>query len=398
MLLAFHNGSLIGPDSLVEDGVLICQDSRIVSAGPASRVPIPENATRIDALGGFIAPGFVDLHVHGGAGADFMDGTPEAVRRGIACHTRYGTTTIFPTTTTGSPKHLSRMLDACEAVRNDWEPGQHARLAGVHWYGPYFATSRIGAHPAGHERAPEPGEYLPALERGIIKIATCAAELPGAVEFYRAAFEADCLVTCGHSDASFSEMERGFQAGLRHVDHFWCAMSSIESVRKRFGAPYQASMAEYVLYEPEMSTEVLADGEHLAPEMLRFAYRFKGAKRLCLVTDASRAVDMPVGEYLIGPLEAGERFLNTGKVGAGINGGLASTVKGMDHMVRVMSQQSGATLPEVFRMASLTPAERVGMGNEIGSLEAGKLADVQILNRELHTQRVFVQGVEFHRS
>ncbi len=107
---------------------------------------------------------------------------------------------------------------------------------------------------------------------GCVRIATCAAELPGAAEFYRAARQAACLITCGHSNASWSEMQDAFNAGMRHVDHFWCAMSSIPSLRQRFGVPMQASMAEYVLMNSEMSTEVIADGWHLSPELLEFAF------------------------------------------------------------------------------------------------------------------------------
>jgi N-acetylglucosamine-6-phosphate deacetylase len=287
------------------------------------------------------------------------------------------------------------MLDACAAVQRSWKPGDHARLAGVHWYGPYFGADKVGAHPAGFERPPDPAEYLPALDRGLVRIATCAAELPGAEDFYRAARARGCLATCGHSNASWSEMQRGFEAGLRHVDHFWCAMSTTDSIRRRLGAPFQGSMAEFVLMHGEMSTEVLADGEHLAPELLEFAFRFKGPSRLCLVTDANRGVDMPPGEYLIGPIEAGRPFTHNGRVGLGPDGGLASTVHGMDHMVRVMVAQTSASLAEAVRMASLTPAERVGMADRAGSLEVGKWADVQVLSPDLHTLRVFVGGVEF---
>ncbi len=387
-----RNGTLILPDRIQQNGLVGIENGRITFAGAESEANPPATAETIDAEGGYIAPGFVDLHVHGACGADFMDGTEEAVGTAIAGHTRYGTTSIFPTTTTGSPEHLDRMLDACETFRNSWKPGDCARLAGVHWYGPYFASSKVGAHPAGLEREPDPAEYTRAFDRGIVKIATCAAELPGAEDFYREALKRGILATCGHSNASWNEMQRGYDAGLRHVDHFWCAMSSTDSVRQRFDPPYQGSMAEFVLFEDGMSTEVLADGEHLAPELLRFAFRFKGPKRLCLVTDASRAVDMPEGEYLIGPQDAGEWFRNNGKVGVGLKKGLASTVRGMDHMVRTMLEQSGATLPEVFRMASLTPAERVGMADSIGSLEAGKLADVQILSRDFEVRRVLVEG------
>ena len=124
-------------------------------------------------------------------------------------------------------------------------------------------------------------------------MATCAAELPGATAFYQEAFERGYLVTCGHSNATWSQMRAAFKAGMRHVDHFWCAMSSISGLRQEHGFPMQGSMEQFVLMESAMSTEVIADGQYLSPELLEFAYRMLGPDRLCLVTDANRAMDMP---------------------------------------------------------------------------------------------------------
>ena len=159
----------------------------------------------------------------------------------------------------------------------------------MHLYGPYFAEDKVGCHPANGRRSPERQEYDRYFVTRLIKIATCAAELAGALAFYRAARKRRCLITCGHSNSSWTEMQRAFDAGMRHVDHFWCAMSSVPSIRQRLQVPMQGSMAEFVLMNPEMSTEVIADGFHLAPELLEFAYRMKGANRLLLVTDSNRA-------------------------------------------------------------------------------------------------------------
>jgi len=154
-------------------------------------------------------------------------------------------------------------------------------------------------------------------------------------------------------------------------------------------------MAEFVLMNPEMSTEVIADGWHLAPELLEFAYRLKGASRLCLVTDCNRALDMPPGEYRFGHNHDGTLFRSDGLVGWAPNGSLASSVKSMDHMVRHMKQCTSASLPDVIRMASLTPAERTGISRRTGTLESGKQADILVLDRDLNVQRVFVKGREF---
>jgi N-acetylglucosamine-6-phosphate deacetylase len=391
-------GTVILPTRLVAGGVVVVEGDRIVAVGAEGEVGNQDRAVVVDAGGGYISPGFVDIHTHGGAGSDYMDGTTEAVRIVNRSHAGHGTTTIFPTTTTGTLEQLVTMLDAVEAVGRGWRAEDGARIAGVHWYGPYFASDKVGAHPKGFERNPDPAEYGPALARGIIKSATCAAELPGAVEFCRAAAQAGCLVTCGHSNASWPEMVAVYEAGVRHVDHFWNAMSSTDSIRRRLGTPQRGSMAEFVLYHEAMSTEVIADGFHHAAEMLQFLYRMKGPPRLCLVSDSSRALDMPPGLYCLGHRDTGESFENNGQVGVlpGTDK-LASSIYALDHMVRTMVRDTDAGVVNAIRMASLTPAERTGFAGDRGSLKVGKLADVVVLSPELQVERTFIGGVEYKK-
>jgi len=391
MQTAFR-GRVVLPSTVLDPGVVVCRDGRIVSVRRGTSAPA--RATVIDAQGGWIVPGFVDIHVHGGAGADYMDGDTDAVRTVNRAHLSHGTTTIFPTTTTGSPAQVRCMLTACILVRRFWTAAAGARIGGVHLYGPYFAAAKVGCHSVEGRRDPTSAEYDDYFRAGIVKIATCAAELPGAAGFYRAARRRQCLVTCGHSNATWSEMAAAYRAGMRHVDHFWCAMSSVSSLRARYGTPMQASMEQFVLAHGEMSTEVIADGQHLSKELLEFAYRMKGAHRLCLVTDANRAMGMPPGRYRFGPHEDGAWFESDGKVGFVPNQGLASSVVALDTMVRNMKAMTSAPIQDVIRMASLTPAERAGVAHEVGSLEVGKRADVVILDRTLRVRHVFLGGVE----
>ncbi len=396
--LMFVHGRAILADELLEDATIVCREGRIESVR-AKQGRIPKDAEVIDLQGAYVCPGFVDIHVHGGAGADFMDGTAEAVRTVCQAHARHGTTTLFPTTTTGSVAQIQAMLKACAEVTATWSPEAGARPAGVHLYGPFFAEDKVGCHSVEGRRSPTPAEYRGYFQTGQIGIATCAAELPGAAAFYRAARKQGCFITCGHSNASWTEMERAFREGMRHVDHFWCAMSNVASVRNRLGTPMQGSMLEYVLGNPEMSTEVIADGCHLAPELLEFAWRMKGADRLCLVTDCNRALDMPEGRYRFGSLKDGSWFESDGQVGwAPGRKSLASSIRGMDHMVRQMKRSTRATLPEVVRMASLTPAMRTGIADEVGSLEPGKRADLLVLNARLEIKRVYLNGEPFPRT
>ncbi len=386
-------GNLILPDAVLEEAFLVVENGKI--AAIERQKPSFYTGPVTEIRDGYVSPGFIDIHVHGGDGADYMDGTPGAVRMANRAHLRHGTTTIFPTTTTGSPARLDCMIRACLEVRDGWSVADGSFIGGIHFYGPYFAEEKVGCHSLEGRRDPNAEEYKYFFSLGAIRVATCAAELPGAIDFYRAAREHGCLVTCGHSNANWAEMKAAFEAGVRHVDHFWCAMSSVSSLRTRCGTPMQASMEQFVLAKEEMSTEVIADGQHLSPELLDFAFQMKGAGRLCLVTDSNRALDMPPGRYRFGSGEDGTWMESDGAVGFVPGHGLASSVMGMDTMVRTMASQTTARLPEVIRMASLTPAERLGMADQIGSLETRKWADLLILNRQLEIERIFVRGQEF---
>jgi len=390
--ILFTNGTLILADRLVQDGELVVEEGLIRSVGPQKKRAKFVGRV-IDLNGGYLSPGFIDIHVHGGGGADYMDGTAEAVRVANRCHARHGTTTIFPTTTTGSREQIARMIAACGEVYRTWTPADGARVGGVHFYGPYFAEDKVGCHSKNGRRDPDAKEYKEHFASGLIRVATCAAELPGAVEFYKFATKQGCLVTCGHSNSSWGEMAAAFKAGMRHVDHFWCVMSSVASLRPRFGTPMQASMEQFVLAHPEMSTEVIADGFHLSPELLKFAFQMKGPERLCLVTDSMRAVDCPPGEYRFGSLEDGPLIASDGEVGRTLDGrSLASSVAGLDHMLRTMQAATKAALPQLIRMASLTPAERTGIDTTCGSLVVGKQADLVVLSKSLTVKKTFVAG------
>jgi N-acetylglucosamine-6-phosphate deacetylase len=390
-------GELMLPDRTVPDGAVLARDGRIVEVGAATSVlPLAgRDALRIDAQGGFVAPGYIDLHVHGGSGADFMDGTPEAFRTALAAHARHGTTSICPTTTVAVHAKLLAHLDLCRRFRAE---GAGPRVLGAHFYGPYFNYEARGAHPGGAVRNPEPEEYCQYLEYAdSIALATVAPELPGAEGFARACSAAGVRTNVGHSHATFDQMAQAVAWGVRHVDHLFCAMSDKTKLRQKRNYPMQGGVQEATLYFDELTTEIIADGKHLSADLLLLAHKIKGVERLALVTDSSRALDMPDGRYLIGPLDGGEPFDRCDDVGIMPTGtGLASSVQGMDHMVRTFIRMTGRPLWEAVRMASLTPATIVGRQADLGSLAVGKRADVLLLDRHLQVRRVFVDGYELN--
>lgn len=389
-----RNATLVLPDRLVSGGAVDVRGGLIAAVGPEHELPAWDGAV-CDGGGRYAAPGFVDLHVHGGAGADFMDGTAAAFETAIKAHTRHGTTSIVPTSTVARHEQTMAFLETCRAMkRRGAKPSAGlGRVVGAHLYGPYFAEDKLGCHPR-EMRPPtrdEYGRYLAFSDT--LLTATCAPELPGAAEFYRAAAAVGVRLNAGHSNATWAEMQSAFDLGVRHVDHFYCAMSSYVSVRSRVGPPMRGGMMEFVLANPEMTTEVIADGRHVAPELLGFLLTMMGVERVALVTDCSRALDEPPGDYVFGPSDGGEPFYSDGEVGLMPQSeSLASSVRGMDFMVRHMHRVVGVDLPTAVRMASLTPATTLGLDDEIGSLGVGKRADLVLLDDEAQVQAVFVAG------
>lgn len=410
-------GNVVLPDRILEQGGLLIRDGRIAAIGRAEDVrrQAGANVTFVEH-DGYLAPGYVDMHVHGGGGADFMDGTSEAFETALATHLRHGTTSIVPTTTVARYDQVLRMLDFCRTYQSRTGVTRaHAnpaivprqsrglpedslvrlpRVLGAHLYGSHFRYEARGCHSAGPLRPPTESETAAILERAdAILTATIAPELPEAEPFARGAHKHGIRFNVGHSLATFKQVQASIEWGVRHVDHLYCAMSDKTKLRAQQAYPMRGGLLEATLYFDELTTEVIADGKHLSADLLMLAYKLKGPHRLALVTDCSRALDMPEGEYLFGPLDGGEPFLHRDGVGIMPDGnGLASSAQGMDHMVRTMYRMTGLPLDEVIRMATLTPARIVGWDAEIGSLEAGKRADVLLLDWELEIQQVFLEG------
>jgi N-acetylglucosamine-6-phosphate deacetylase len=390
-MLRFINGTIVLPDVLLAYGEVITFDDRIDFVGP-SDVRTPSGLPIVDLDEGYLLPGFVDLHVHGGDGADFMDGTPEAFRKVLAVHARHGTTSCTPTTTVARHDQHLRFLELVRDFRA--KPTGGAKVLGAHIYGPYFAPEARGCHPAGDVRAPTPADYEPYMAFATdIRTATVAPELPGAEEFVRACRANGIRCNAGHSHATFEQVEAAIGWGVRHIDHLFCAMSDRARLRQLQTYPMRGGLMEATLYFDELTTEVIADGKHLAPSLLKLAHKVKGPDRLALVTDAMRALDQPNGEYIFGPLDGGEPVRKLDGVGVTLDGkALASGVMGMDHGLRTFLAATGAPLADVVRMASLTPARIAGVDTEVGSLEVGKKADFVLTDHELNIRIVYIDG------
>jgi N-acetylglucosamine-6-phosphate deacetylase len=384
----FTNATLVLPDRLVPGSGLTAVDGRIWTAGK-----VETTGAAVDLGGMYLCPGFVDLHVHGGDGADFMDGTAEAFRTVCRCHARHGTTSLTPTSTVATVPQYRRFLELCGELYGDVPGG--ARIVGSHFYGPYFARPAKGCHPDQDflTPAPENADLFMALADRMRLAVTVAPEIPNADWLVRTYSARGVRFNAGHSHATFQQVEAAVGWGVRHVDHLFCAMSDRARLRQAQAFPMRAGVMEATLYFDELTTEVIADGKHLSPELMRFAYKAKGPDRLALVTDSMRALDMPDGEYWFGAEGSGERVRKLDGVGVIPDGtGLASGVMGMDHCLRTLHTTAGVPLPEAVRMASLTPARILGIDRQVGSLEAGKRADLVVLDAGLNVKQVYVGG------
>ena len=390
-MLGFENATLVLPDRLVPGGMLVAGGGRIIAAGAG--VALPPGAEVIDLGGAYLAPGFVDLHVHGGDGADFMDLSIDAFRAVCRCHARHGTTTLTPTSTVAGHAECLRFLELCRACRT--EPTGGAKVHGGHLYGPYFLPAAKGCHPATGLRPIDPAEvaeYLRFAGDGLAT-ATVAAEVAGAEGFVRACRAAGVGCNVGHSYATFDQMDAAVGWGVRHVDHLYCAMSDRARLRPAQAYPMRGGVLEATLFFDELTTEVICDGLHLSAGLLKLAAKVKGPDRLAIVSDAMRAVDCPDGEYWFGPEGTGELVRKLGDVGVTLDGaGLGSSVTGVDHGVRTFHRLTGRPLWEAVRMASLTPARILGIAAEVGSLEVGKRADLVVLDADLAVRQVYVDG------
>jgi N-acetylglucosamine-6-phosphate deacetylase len=386
-----YNGKLITAEGIVDDGVLIIEDGRIAAVGSRSRTEAPPDAESIDVKGLYISPGFIDIHIHGGGGSDFMDAAASDVEQVFCYHAAHGTTALCPTTATAPGEEILAALDAIEAYRSGGQ--RFGRALGAHIEGPYLTPSKRGCHLPDQVRNPDEPEWRQILERGPIASMTLAPELPGAAPLIKELHRRGAIASAGHSEALYHEMEEAVDRGVRHVTHLYCAMTDAMNNRWRGTPnPRTAGMVEAVYLDDRLSSELITDGKHLSREMLKLAFRNKGYEKLAIVTDAMRAAGMPDGDYTFGPKHGMHVRVRDREARIPDGTALASSVFAMDEMIRTFRELTGAPLWQVVRMASLTPAEIIGVEDELGSLERGKQADIVLFDEDICVSQVYVAG------
>ncbi|MEV6151302.1 N-acetylglucosamine-6-phosphate deacetylase [Nonomuraea sp. NPDC052129] len=371
MSLTLADARIVTPEG-VHDGWLTIEDGRITHVGHGA-------APRAGhSLGGrHVVPGFVDLHNHGGAGGSFPTGEQDRAREAVALHERHGTTTMVASLVTGALDDLARATSSLAELCDD------GLLAGIHFEGPYISRARCGAHNPGLLREPSPREFGELLKagRGHVRMLTIAPELPGALETIRMAAAEGVLAALGHSDATYEQTLAGIEAGATVATHLYNALPPLGH---RAPGPIAA-----LLEDERVTIELINDGVHVHPAMLRLAYEVAGPARTALITDAMAAAGMGDGTYVLGSMDV---IVTDGVARLAEGDSIAGSTLTMDVAFRRAVQEVGLTLSEAVQLTSLTPARVLGVADRAGSIAVGKAADLVVLSDELEVAGVMKRG------
>ena len=372
---------LITPIEWIESPIVVVEDGHITALRSRRDAEIPAGR-HLDLPDLILAPGFIDIHIHGGAGRDAMEADESALAQIERQLVRHGVTAYLPTTVTASQEKILQALDGLGKLIGaaNKNPGRAAPL-GIHLEGPFISHEKRGVHP--------PQDLLPpsaqALERfwqasaGTIRMMTIAPELPGAVETIQYARTLGVHSSLGHSNATYQEAQSGISAGADHATHTFNAMRPLDH--------RDPGILGAVLENGELTADIIADGIHVHPSVLNLFLSAKGADRAILITDAISATDMPDGVYSLGGLEV---QVSNGR--CEYQGKLAGSVLTLDRAIRNVMNFAGWKLQQAVRLATLNPAQRLGITDQRGLLAPGRRADLIALTPEGHVAHTIIGG------
>ncbi len=335
-----------------------------------------------DAKGSYLSAGWIDIHTHGGGGFDFMDGGAEPITEGAKMHLSHGTTSIYPTTLSASKEALLQSVDDIKKAM------EFPTIRGVHLEGPYFDTKSCGAQNTDYIRGFDMDEIEEILESGIVKRWDYAPELKDSTEVTKKLKDHGVVCSIGHSSATYEELLPAFEEGCNHVTHLYSATSTIV----RIGGYRHLGIVESAFLLDNMTVEVIADGCHLPPNLLKMIYKIKGADKICLVTDSMRAAGMPDGEYILGNKKEGVPCIHEDGVAKLMDrSAFAGSTATADRLVKTMYHLAEIPLTDTIKMITKTPARIMNLKSK-GSIQKGYDADIVIFDEDINVKAVFVNG------
>jgi len=376
MRVVVHGGRVITPLEIVDEADVLIEDGAILAVGPS--LARGETCEVIDASGKIVAPGFVDIHVHGSAGHDTMDSTRAAIQGMAKYLVSHGVTSFCPTTMTAAAADIMKAVQAVHECQQN--PVDGAQPLGVHLEGPYIDAAKKGAQPAQHVRTATRLDYQGFFSLGNIRLISLAPEIEENRPLIGYARKRGASVAVGHSSATFEQVAEAVKLGLNQATHTFNQMEGIH--HRKPGTVGAALMLD------EMYAQFIADGVHLHPAIVKMIVRLKGPGKAALITDAIRGAGMPDGEYELGgqPIVVKEGAVRLA------DGTLAGSTLTMDRGVRNIAAFAGRPLAECIQMATLTPARAIGVASRKGSLEPGKDADIVLLTPDLEVAATMVGG------
>ena len=377
---AIKNATVMTPFKTIEKGIVLLEDEKIRTVGRENNIKVSKGARIIDASDKIVAPGFIDIHIHGGKGRDVMDASYEAINEIAKFVASHGTTSFVPTTI--SAPHAD-LLSAVEAVKTAMEKGTDgAEVLGVHLEGPYISLEKRGAHSADSIRRPSLEEFEEIWEASnhAVRIVTLAPEIDGSKPLIKKLQELGVVASIGHSNATYTQAVDAIKQGIRHATHMFNRMSGFD--------PREPGVVGAVLTHDELTAELICDKIHVHPATMRLLTRVKGSKKVVLVTDAIRAAGMPDGEYALGK----QQVIVKDGIPKTKSGDLAGSTLTMDRAVRNMVKSVRLPLRTAIKMATINPAVAINVDKNKGSLEPGKDADIMIIDDDVNVYVTIVKG------
>ena len=384
--LKIINARIITPQTIIDNGSILVTGEKITAIN--ERNIEADDAITIDAKGQYVSAGFIDIHVHGGGGHDFMDGNETAFLKIAELHAQYGTTSMLPTTLTSSKEELLQTLAIYESANKKNTNG--AQFLGMHLEGPYLSMNQRGAQDARYIRNPDPAEYREIISStSCIKRWSSAPELKGSIELGRFLKSKNILPAIAHTDAIYEEVLEAFNNGYTLITHLYSAMTGVT----RRNAYRYAGVIESAYLIDEMDVEIIADGVHLPAPLLKLVYKIKGPGRIALITDAMRAAGMPEGESVLGSHHNGLKVIvEDGVAKLPDRSSFAGSVATTNRLLRTMVQMADVPIHDAIKMITSTPARILNVSDEKGELVAGKDADIVIFDDDFQIQKTIVRG------